>query len=75
MSISDRIRVKDVRILPDAHGTLKNTTLEWRRTNGEWQTQHREIYDRGGVATILAYRPAYDRAGQAVPLSRLRRGL
>jgi nudix-type nucleoside diphosphatase (YffH/AdpP family) len=55
MSISDRIRVKDVRLLSDAYGTLKNTTFEWRRTDGEWQTQHRETYDRGGAATILPY--------------------
>ena len=55
MSISDRIRVKNVRVLSDAYGKLKNTTLEWRRTDGKWQTQHRESYDRGGAATILPY--------------------
>jgi nudix-type nucleoside diphosphatase (YffH/AdpP family) len=55
MSISDRIRVKDVRVLSDAYGTLKNTTFEWRRADGEWQTQHRESYDRGGAATVLPY--------------------
>jgi nudix-type nucleoside diphosphatase (YffH/AdpP family) len=58
MSISDRVRVKNVRVLSDAYGTLKDTTLEWRRTNGEWQTQHRETYDRGGAATILPYNRA-----------------
>jgi nudix-type nucleoside diphosphatase (YffH/AdpP family) len=55
MSISDRIRVKSARLLSDAYGTLKNTTFEWRRTDGKWQTQHRETYDRGGAATILPY--------------------
>jgi nudix-type nucleoside diphosphatase (YffH/AdpP family) len=55
MSISARIRVKNVRVLSDAYGKLNNTTLEWRRSNGEWQTQHRETYDRGGAATILPY--------------------
>ena len=55
MSISDRVRVKTVRVLSDAYGKLKNTTLEWRRADGEWQTQHRETYDRGGAATILPY--------------------
>ena len=55
MSISDRIRVKTVRVLSDAYGKLKNTTLEWRRSSGEWQTQQRETYDRGGAATILPY--------------------
>ncbi|WJR80174.1 GDP-mannose pyrophosphatase [Bradyrhizobium sp. NP1] len=55
MSVSDRIRVKDVRLLSDNHYTLKTTTFEWRRANGEWQTQHRETYDRGNGATLLAY--------------------
>jgi nudix-type nucleoside diphosphatase (YffH/AdpP family) len=55
MSISDRIRVKGVRILSDAYGTLKDTTYEWRRADGKWQTHHRESYDRGGAAAILPY--------------------
>jgi nudix-type nucleoside diphosphatase (YffH/AdpP family) len=55
MTISDRIRVKDVRLLSDNHYTLKTTTLEWRRGDGEWQSQHRETYDRGDGATLLPY--------------------
>ena len=38
MTVSDRIRVKDVRLLSKNHYTLKTTTFEWRRGNGEWQT-------------------------------------
>src|ERR1700746_2627281 len=55
MSISDRIRVKNVRVLSAVYGKLKNTTLEWRRSSGAGQTQQRETYDRGGAATILPY--------------------
>jgi nudix-type nucleoside diphosphatase (YffH/AdpP family) len=55
MSISDRIRVKDVRVLSAGHLTLKTTTFEWRRANGEWQTQIRETVDRGNAATVLPY--------------------
>src|SRR5471032_513281 len=55
MSISDRIRVQNVRVLSDNHYTLKTTTFEWRRTNGKWQTQARETYDRGDAATLLPY--------------------
>ena len=55
MSISDRIRVKNVRLLSDNHYTLKTTTFEWRRADGTWQTQHRETYDRGNGATLLPY--------------------
>src|ERR1700731_24457 len=55
MTIADRIRIKDVRVLSDNHYTLKDTTFEWRRTNGEWQTQTRETFDRGNAATLLPY--------------------
>jgi nudix-type nucleoside diphosphatase (YffH/AdpP family) len=55
MSISDRVRVKDVRVLSDKKYLLKSTTFEWRRNNGEWQTQVREVYDRGNGATLLPY--------------------
>jgi nudix-type nucleoside diphosphatase (YffH/AdpP family) len=53
MTISDRVRVKDVRLLADNHYTLKTTTFEWRRGNGEWQTQARETYDCGDAAAVL----------------------
>ena len=34
---------------------MKSTTFEWRRANGEWQTQHRETYDPGNAAALLPY--------------------
>jgi nudix-type nucleoside diphosphatase (YffH/AdpP family) len=55
MTVSDRIRVKNVRVLSANYATLKDTTFEWRRTNGEWQTQTRETFDRGNAATLLPY--------------------
>lgn len=55
MSISDRIRVKGERVLSDQHYTLKSTTFEWRRGDGEWQTQNREIFERGNAAALLPY--------------------
>ena len=55
MTIAGRIRVKNVRVLSDNHYTLKTTTFEWRRANGEWQTQARETYDRGNGAALLPY--------------------
>ena len=58
MTISDRIRVKDVRLLSDNHYVLKSTTFEFRRANGEWQTQKREVFDRGHAATLLPYNVA-----------------
>jgi nudix-type nucleoside diphosphatase (YffH/AdpP family) len=55
MSVSDRVRVKDVRLLSDKKYILKATTFDWRRNNGEWQTQVRETYDRGNGAALLPY--------------------
>jgi nudix-type nucleoside diphosphatase (YffH/AdpP family) len=55
MSVSDRVRVKDVRLLSDKKYILKATTFDWRRDNGEWQTQVRETYDRGNGAALLPY--------------------
>jgi nudix-type nucleoside diphosphatase (YffH/AdpP family) len=55
MTVSDRVRVQNVRVLSDNHYILKTTTFEWRRNNGEWQTQHRETYDRGNGAALLPY--------------------
>jgi nudix-type nucleoside diphosphatase (YffH/AdpP family) len=55
MSISDRVRVKDVRVLSKARYLLTSTTFDYRRANGEWQTQIRETYDRGNGAVLLPY--------------------
>jgi nudix-type nucleoside diphosphatase (YffH/AdpP family) len=55
MSVADRVRVKNVRLLSDNHYTLKTTTFEWCRADGKWQVQHRETYDRGNAAVVLPY--------------------
>jgi len=55
MTLSDRIRVHAVRLLSDNWATLKTTTFEWRRSDGQWQTQHRETFDRGNGAVLLPY--------------------
>jgi nudix-type nucleoside diphosphatase (YffH/AdpP family) len=66
MTISDRIRIQSIRVLSDNHYILKTSTFQWRRANGEWQTQHRETYDRGNGATLLPY----NRAQRSVVLVR-----
>ena len=55
MTISDRVRIKDEHVLSHARYLLKDITFEYRRGNGEWQTQSREVYDRGNAATLLPY--------------------
>ena len=55
MTISDRVRVKNVSVLSDRHYRLNEVEFEYRRSNGEWQTQKREVFDRGHAATLLPY--------------------
>jgi nudix-type nucleoside diphosphatase (YffH/AdpP family) len=55
MSVADRVRIEEVTVLSDDWYVLRKTRFAFRRTNGEWQTQTRENYDRGNGATILLY--------------------
>ena len=55
MSMSNRIRVHETRVLSDHYGTLTSTKFEWRRDDGSWQMQSRDVFDRGNAAAILPY--------------------
>ncbi|MFQ2749642.1 NUDIX domain-containing protein [Aeromonas caviae] len=57
MSISKRVRVESVDVLSDDWYLLKKTTFSFLRSDGRWQRQSRETYDRGNGATILLYEP------------------
>jgi len=57
MSLVPRIRVEDVTLLSDDWFVLKKTTFSFLRSDGTWQRQSRETYDRGNGATILLYDP------------------
>jgi nudix-type nucleoside diphosphatase (YffH/AdpP family) len=54
-SMRDRVRIKKVETLSDDWYVLKKTTFELQRSDGTWQQQSRETYDRGNGATILLY--------------------
>lgn len=51
----DKIRILKTEILSDNWYTLKKITYEYLQSDGTWQTQTREAYDRGNGATILLY--------------------
>lgn len=51
----DKVKILDTEILSDNWYTLKKLTYQFKKSNGEWQTQKREAYDRGNGATILLY--------------------
>ena len=55
MSIADRVRIKDVQMLAKGRYELKRATFDYRRGNGEWQTQHRDVFERGSGAALLPY--------------------
>jgi nudix-type nucleoside diphosphatase (YffH/AdpP family) len=66
LSITHRIHVRDERVLSDDWSVLKKCTLDWLRSDGQWQTVNRETYDRGNGATLLPY----NRAQRTVVLTR-----
>jgi len=55
MTVSDRIRIRNVNVLSDRYYRLNEVEFDYRRGNGEWQTQKREVFDRGHAATLLPY--------------------
>ena len=57
MSIADRVRIEQVRVLSDDWYVLRKATFAFQRNDGTWQTQNREAYDRGNGAAILLYDP------------------
>lgn len=58
LPLPDRVRVQQVKLLSDHWYTLKTTRFDFLRSNGEWQQQDRETYDRGNGACILLYQRA-----------------
>ena len=55
MSLAERVRVHEERLLSDHWYVLKAARFDWRRRDGRWQTSTREVYDRGNGAAILLY--------------------
>ena len=50
-------KIKNVKtdVLFDNWATLKRVTYEYSTSDGKWETQKREVYDRGNGAVILLY--------------------
>ena len=56
--MNSRVRNVQKQVLSDNWYTLRKVTFEYQKKNGEWETQHREAYDRGNGAAILLYNKA-----------------
>ena len=52
-----KARIKNIKeeILSDNWYVLKKVTYDYLKKDGTWQSQSREVYDRGNGATILLY--------------------
>ncbi|NHZ35579.1 NUDIX domain-containing protein [Massilia rubra] len=50
-----RVRIDREELLSDNWYILKRLTFSLRRRDGAWQSQTREVYDRGNGAVILPY--------------------
>ena len=55
--MSDKIRNIESTLLSDNWYRLHKYRYDYRRPDGEWETQEREAYDRGNGATVLLYNP------------------
>ena len=53
--MNEKVNITNTTVLSNNWYTLNKVTFEYLKNNGEWQTQHREAYDRGNGATILLY--------------------
>ncbi len=53
--MTNRVNILDTAILSDAWARLSKITFEYLRSDGQWQRQQREIYNRGDGAAILLY--------------------
>jgi nudix-type nucleoside diphosphatase (YffH/AdpP family) len=60
--ISDRVRLRELKLLSDNHYILRRAEFDFRRADGRWQEhQLRESYDIGDGAVVLPVDRARDR--------------
>jgi len=53
--MSDKVRIQSTTILSDDWGKLNKIKYDYQLKDGSWQTQQREVYNRGNGAAILLY--------------------
>lgn len=53
--LTDRVRIVESHVLSHDWYLLKKTVFDFRRSDGSWQRQQRETYDRGNGAVVLLY--------------------
>lgn len=53
--MTGRIRIRGETVLASHRFPLREISLDYRRKNGQWQAQRREVYDCGDAVVILPY--------------------
>src|SRR6266496_703471 len=56
---NNKVKIVETKLLSDNWYTLRKITYDYLKNDGSWQTQSREVYDRGNGATILLYNKEY----------------
>jgi nudix-type nucleoside diphosphatase (YffH/AdpP family) len=56
LGTNPRVRIERIETLSDAWYVLRKVIFSWRRSDGTWQRQEREAYDRGNGAAALLHR-------------------
>jgi GDP-mannose pyrophosphatase NudK len=64
--VNPAVEILETEVLSDNWYVLRKVTYRIRKSDGAWETQSREAYDRGNGATVLLY----DRKRRAVLLTR-----
>ena len=57
MKDAEYLQIVDSKVLSEEWGTLTRHTFRFRRRDGSWQEQVREVYDRGHGAVCLLHNP------------------
>ena len=55
MSVAKRVRIHSIETLSDNWYILRKATFDFLRSDGTWQRQSREAYDRGNGAAVLLF--------------------
>ncbi len=53
----ERVRIRNQEVLAEGWATLRKVTLDYRRSNGSWEKQVREVFDPGDGAVVLPFDP------------------
>lgn len=56
--LTDRVRIRDEQVLSQRRYKLSEVAFEYRRNDGTWQSQNREVFDRKHAAAVLPIDPA-----------------